>query len=94
MKETELLVALIPSHPNLTPIIQNLRGKYNLPEISPDDEPISEIFSEDAVISLEEFRQEIVNLIRESLTFLPLNAIKIYKSSKSIYEIACIGHEL
>jgi hypothetical protein len=55
MKETELLGTLLPSHPDFIPILQAIREKYNLPEISPDDDPISEIFSGDKTISIEEF---------------------------------------
>jgi hypothetical protein len=40
MKEAQFLGSLLPSHPNLIPIIQAIREKYNLPEISPDDDPI------------------------------------------------------
>jgi len=40
MKESKLLGTLLPSHPDLIPIIQAIREKYNLPEISPDDDPI------------------------------------------------------
>jgi hypothetical protein len=34
VKETKLLGSLMPSHPDLIPIIQNFREKYNIPEIS------------------------------------------------------------
>jgi hypothetical protein len=35
IKETKLLGSLIPSHPDLIPIIQNFKEKYNIPEINP-----------------------------------------------------------
>ena len=34
MKETLFLGTLLPSHPDLLPIVQAIREKYNLPEIS------------------------------------------------------------
>jgi len=40
MKESKFIGTLLPSHPDLTPIIQAIREKYNLPEISPNDDPI------------------------------------------------------
>jgi len=43
-KESELLGTLIPTHPDLFPIVQQMREKYNLPEISLDDDPIEEIY--------------------------------------------------
>jgi hypothetical protein len=60
-----------PSHPDLIPIIRAIREKYNLPEISPNDDPIKEIYLGDEIILLEEFRQEIKNRLRENLNFLP-----------------------
>ena len=47
MKETKLLGTLMPSHPDLIPIIQAFREKYNLPEISLDDNLIQKIYLED-----------------------------------------------
>ena len=44
MKEFQFLGTLLPSHPDFLRIIQELRQKYNLPEISPDDAPITEIY--------------------------------------------------
>jgi hypothetical protein len=34
---------LIPTYPDLYPIVQQMRDKHNLPEISPNDDPIIEI---------------------------------------------------
>ena len=44
MKETELLGKLLPSHPDIFPIINNMREKYQLPEVDPDEDPITEIY--------------------------------------------------
>jgi hypothetical protein len=44
MRESQLLGTLLPSHPNFLPIEKVLRDKYNMPELSPDDDPISELF--------------------------------------------------
>ena len=38
MKETELLGTLMPPHPDILPIIENIREKYQIPEVSPEDE--------------------------------------------------------
>ena len=43
MKQSELLGALLPSSPNFQPIIEAIREKYGLSEISPDDDSIEEI---------------------------------------------------
>ena len=42
MKETKFHRTLLPSHPDFTSIIQAIRKKYDLPEISPDDDTIEE----------------------------------------------------
>jgi hypothetical protein len=87
MKESEFLGTLLPSHPDFFPIVQSIREKYNLPEISPDDEAIKEIFLGEKIISLEEFRNEIENCVRENLTFLPPDILKIYLPAKAFSEI-------
>ena len=33
MKQSELLGKLMPGHPDLLPIIENIREKYQLPEV-------------------------------------------------------------
>jgi len=34
MKETKLLGSLMPSYPDLIPILQNFKEKYNIPELT------------------------------------------------------------
>jgi hypothetical protein len=41
--------------PRFQPIIQELREKYQLPEVIPDDEPRTEIYLGDELIPLEDF---------------------------------------
>lgn len=66
MQETKLLGSLMPSHPDIAQIIEQMREKYSLPEISPDDDPIVEIFIGDELIPLEVFRNDIVERVEES----------------------------
>ena len=40
MKESQFIGTLMPSHPDLEPIIPEIRQKYQLPEIDPDVEAI------------------------------------------------------
>jgi hypothetical protein len=86
MNETEFLSPLLPSSPDFQPIIQALREKYNLYEVDPEGEPISEIYLEDKLITLQEFRQEIENMIRGNLDFMPPDTAKLYKSAKTLSE--------
>jgi hypothetical protein len=71
MKESQLLGSLLPSLPDFTPILQAIREKYNLPEISPNGDPITEIYLGDEIIPFDVFRKDIESLVRKSLTFLP-----------------------
>ena len=77
MKESQFLGTLLPSHPDFLPIEQVIREKYGLPEISPGDEEIAEIFLGDEIISLEEFRKDIEKHIRENLAFIPPDLLKL-----------------
>ena len=43
MKESQLLGTLFPSLPDFLPIELATREKYGLPELSPDDDPITEV---------------------------------------------------
>lgn len=87
MKESKFLGALLPSHPDIAPIIQAVREKYNLPEINPDDEPMEEIYLGDEIVSLEEFRQDIENFVRENLAFMPPETVKQYKSAQALIQM-------
>jgi hypothetical protein len=44
MNEIKLLSSLLPGHPDFQRILQNIREKYNIPEISPDDDGITKIY--------------------------------------------------
>ncbi len=67
MNESKFLGALIPASPNFAPIIKTVREKYSLPDLSPKDDPITEIYLGDDIISLEEFRRDIRSQILENL---------------------------
>ncbi len=36
MKETQLLTSLLPAHPDILPILKEIREKHNIPEIDPE----------------------------------------------------------
>jgi hypothetical protein len=87
MKESKFLGALLPSSPDIAPIIQAVREKYSLPEISPDDDPIEEIYLGDEIVQLKEFRRAIESLVRENLDFMPPDMKKLYVSAKTLSAI-------
>jgi hypothetical protein len=43
MKDPQLLGKLIPSHPDLLPIIENIREKCQIPEVRPEDDDITKV---------------------------------------------------
>lgn len=71
MQETKLLGTPLPSSPDLIPIVRQLREKYGLPELGPDDEPITEIFLDGEPVPLENFHQEIRSLVQDHAAFPP-----------------------
>jgi hypothetical protein len=83
MKEAKFIGSLMPSHPDFQPIIQEIREKYQLPEVDPDGEPISEIYLGDEIIPLEDFRKELKDLLTESLDYLPEQVMQLYRSGKT-----------
>jgi hypothetical protein len=43
MKESELLGRLLPGHPDIIPIIEKIREKYQIPPINPEDDDITQL---------------------------------------------------
>lgn len=87
MSETKLLGYLWPSHPDVKPIIKKLREKYDrLVEISPDDDPISELYLGDEIITLEIFWQEIKDMVDESEILINPDSdiYQVYNHSKRL----------
>jgi hypothetical protein len=71
MLDSSLFSTLLPSHPDLLPILKNIREKYNIPEIGPDDDGMKEILLSDKDIDWQAVHQEIEVLIRNIPEFLP-----------------------
>ncbi len=44
MKETKFLATFLPSQFGILTLIHEIRNTYKIPEISPDDVPITEIY--------------------------------------------------
>jgi hypothetical protein len=42
MKESQFIGTLMPSHPDFQPIIEQIREKYQLPEVDPEGNPTKE----------------------------------------------------
>ncbi len=66
-----LLGTLLLTHPDFFPFVQEMRRKYKLPEVSPDDDPITEIFLNDEPVTLEDFLKEIQGCVASLPDLLP-----------------------
>lgn len=68
MKESELLGKLMPGHPDILPIIQKIREKYQIPEVRPEDD-IDEILLTRDDIDWEAVRQDIETQVQSVQLF-------------------------
>jgi hypothetical protein len=87
MKESQFIGSLMPSHPDFQPIIQEIRDKYQLPEVDPDGEPLTEIYLGDEVIPLEDFRKELTKLVSERVSYFPDQVLNLYSVGKLLKAI-------
>lgn len=77
MSQSKLFTSLLPSHPDLLPILQEIREKYAIPEIGPEDEGIHELLLSDSDLNLEEIQKEIYQKVREIPDLFPAGFINI-----------------
>src|SRR5450756_1371891 len=71
MNENKLPGSLLPGHPGFQLILQNIGDKYNLPEISPEDDKITEFLLVDKQIDWDSIRQKIEGRLRVNPEILP-----------------------
>ena len=64
MKEIELLGKLLPGHPDIFPIIQNIREKYQIPPVEPEDD-ITEILLTRDDIDWDAVKRDIDTQVRD-----------------------------
>jgi hypothetical protein len=83
MKETQLLGKLLPSHPDILPVLVEIREKYQIPEISPTDNSLKILLEYDLEIDWKAVHAEILEKLKES-DFLPDKTKKMYNSLKKL----------
>ena len=64
MKEAKLLGTILPSHPDLIPIVNDIRCKYDLPEIDAEDDVLRGIILSDQDIDFEAMQNEIEEKVK------------------------------
>ena len=79
MKEKQLLKSLLPGHRDILPILQEIREKYDIPEIDPEMDDFNEIFYADDQIDWEAVRHDIDELVRAYPNLIPENTEKLYE---------------
>ena len=78
MKESQLIGTLIPPHPDFQPIIQEIGQKYQLPEVDPDGEPITEIYLDGVSARYQRAVKKADFAAREKLSNLLVNSVTLY----------------
>src|SRR5262245_37867308 len=71
MNEAKFFGALLPFLPEFQPILKNIREKYGIPEISPDQDGITEITLADHEINWDNVRKDIDLQVRSNPDLLP-----------------------
>lgn len=71
MQINKLLGKLTPAHPDIFPVLEIIREKYNLPEIAPGDYTLVEILGAEDQIDLEAMYHDIETELREILNCYP-----------------------
>lgn len=59
MKETELFGKLLPTHSDFLPILEDVREKYKIPEISPTDNSLKILLEHESEIDWKAVHAEI-----------------------------------
>jgi hypothetical protein len=60
MEETKILGKLLPSHPDILPILKEIREKYKIPEISPTDDSLKVLLEYELEIDWKAVHAEIL----------------------------------
>lgn len=83
MEEAKLLGKLLPTHPDILPILLEIKEKYQIPEISPTDNSIKVLLEFESEIDWESVYAEILEKVTES-DLLPEKTKRAYDALKKI----------
>jgi hypothetical protein len=86
MKEAKLIGSLLLSHEQFLPILNKIRDKYDIPEISPEDDGITEILLVDEDIDWDEVHQEIKEKINNLDELFPAQLQGLMKLGNNLTE--------
>ena len=66
LKEAQLFGKLLPTHPEILPILEEIREKYQLPEISPQDDSLKILVRYELELDWDAIHAEILGRVKES----------------------------
>ena len=78
MPARDLLKIISPAHPDIKPIFQEIRKKYNLPEIDSEMDDFNEIFYADNQPNWDNVREDIERLVYAIPDLIPEHTKKLY----------------
>ena len=85
MKETKLLGKLLPTHPDILPILEEIREKYNIKYVKPEDDSLKELLDYGLEIDWEAVHSQILERLKET-DLLPEKTKKAYDALKKILQ--------
>ena len=93
LKEAQLFGKLLPTHPEILPILEGIREKYQLPEISPQDDSLKKLVQYELELDWDAIHAEILEKVKET-NFLSEKAKKAYNSYHKMKSLGLVDPEL
>lgn len=93
MKEVQLFGKLLPTHPDILPILDEIREKYKIKDIKPDDDSLKELLKFGLDIDWDAIHAEILKQVKET-DLLPEKAKKAYDAFSKIKTVGLVDPEL
>ena len=93
MKEARLFGKLLPTHPDILPVLEEIRENYNIKDIKPEDDSLKELLEFGLDIDWDAVHAEILERLKES-DLLPEKAKDAYNSYHKVKTIGLVDPEL
>ena len=93
MKEAQLFGKLLPTHPDILPVLEEIRENYNIKDIKPEDDSLKELLEFGLDIDWDAVHAEILERLKES-DLLPEKAKDAYNSYHKVKTIGLVDPEL
>jgi len=94
MLETQFYGKILPSHPDIKPVLLDIRKKYQIPEISPNDNGFKILLANDLEIEWEAVHSEILERLKDIPDLLPEKTRSAYLQYKEFQRKGLVDPEL